>query len=411
MKKLILLLLTIPLLVVGQEQGISFEHNTTWEGVKEKAKTENKHIFVDVFTTWCGPCKWMADNVFPQQEVGEFFNENFVNLKIQMDETEADSEEVKSWREEAKRFAKDYKVVAYPTFLIFNPDGELVHRIVGGGEAEQFIALAKEGLDPNTQFETLAKKFDANPTDKEIAKATVVAANKAYDRDLLATALNVVMDNSTEEELLEEETLELLVRNVDEPEGKIFTFIRSHKAAVDTQLGDGKSDQVLAEAILRYELAPVVMQSETDILEETIAELEGKYSDISLANTVAGFKPSYYARKKNWPAFKDAVNAFIDADPSKIHPSQLNSFAWAIFENCDDPACVESALVWSKKSFEEIEDAAFIDTYANLLHKLGKTEEAIEWQEKAIAAVEDVDKAEYQATLDKMKKGEPTWID
>ena len=126
------------------------------------------------------------------------------------------------------------------------------------------------------------------------------------------------------------------------------------------------------------------MQSETDILEETVAELDEKYADISLANTVAGFKPSYYARKKNWPAFKDAVNAFIDADPSKIHPSQLNSFAWAIFENCDDPACVESALVWSKKSLEEMENAAFIDTYANLLHKLGRQRKRLNGQEKPL---------------------------
>lgn len=51
-----------------------------------------------------------------------------------------------------------------------------------------------------------------------------------------------------------------------------------------------------------------------------------------------------------------------------------------------------------------------IDTYANLLHKLGRTKEAIEWQEKALAKVDADSKAEYQATLDKMKKGEPTWV-
>ena len=50
-----------------------------------------------------------------------------------------------------------------------------------------------------------------------------------------------------------------------------------------------------------------------------------------------------------------------------------------------------------------------MDTYSNLLHKVGKTKEAIEWQEKAIAAVDEASKAEYQATLEKMKKGEPTW--
>src|SRR5690606_162646 len=126
MRKLFIMLFLIPLLTTAQEKGIQFEHNTNWEKLKEKAKAENKHIFVDCFTTWCGPCKWMADNVFVQEEVGEFFNDNFVNLKLQFDETKEDSEDVKSWYDEAKRFAKDYEVRAYPTFLVFDPNGELV---------------------------------------------------------------------------------------------------------------------------------------------------------------------------------------------------------------------------------------------------------------------------------------------
>ncbi len=410
MKKLILLLFTLPLLVFAQEKGISFEHNTTWAKVKEQAKAENKYIFVDAFTTWCGPCKWMSENVFPQEKVGTFFNENFVNLKIQMDETEGDSEDVKSWREEAKRFAKDYKIAAYPTFLIFNPDGELVHRIVGGGEPDQFIASAKEGLDPDTQYETLVKKFQANPTDKEIAKATAAAAVKAYDRDLTATAMEALINNSTTDELLADDMISLITKNIGKPGSKAFEAILANKAKVDEKLGAGKADQLLGAAIINTEIAPVVMKSETDIFDKTVDEVSKKYPNVSLTNLVASFKPNYYARKQNWPAFRDAVDAYIKLDPSKITANHLNSFAWAIFENCDDPACVESALAWSKKSLEEAQDPALIDTYANLLHKLGKTKEAIEWQEKAIAAVGEDGKAEYQATLEKMKKGEPTWV-
>lgn len=410
MKKLILLLFTIPFLAFSQEKGISFEHGTTWAKVKEKAKKENKHIFVDAFTTWCGPCKWMAANIFPQEKVGTFFNENFVNLKIQMDETADDNDDVKSWREEAKRFAKDYKVAAYPTFLIFNPDGELVHRIVGGGEADQFIALAKEGLDPNTQYETLVNKFNANPGDKAIAKATAAAAVKAYDRDLTAKAVEALINNSTADELMADDMLGIITKNIGKPGSKAFSTVLDNKAKVDAKLGSGKADQILSAAIINTEIAPVVMKSEADVLDQTIAEVSKKYPNIDMTSTVASFKPNYYARKKNWPAFRDAVQAYINIDPSKVSASQLNSFAWAIFENCDDPSCVESAIAWSKQSLEQQNDPALMDTYANLLHKFGKTKEAIEWQEKAIASVDESSKAEYQATLEKMKKGEPTWV-
>ncbi len=82
-----------------------------------------------------------------------------------------------------------------------------------------------------------------------------------------------------------------------------------------------------------------------------------------------------------------------------------------MFENCKDMTCVKEALDWSKRSLKDGKNPMYIDTYANILYKLGNKEEAIKWQEKAIAMVSDVDKKGYQETLDKMKKGEKTWKD
>ncbi len=52
-------------------QGIQFEHITFAEGLA-KAKAENKLIFVDAFTTWCGPCKMLTSKTFPDSAVGTF---------------------------------------------------------------------------------------------------------------------------------------------------------------------------------------------------------------------------------------------------------------------------------------------------------------------------------------------------
>jgi hypothetical protein len=71
--------------------------------------------------------------------------------------------------------------------------------------------------------------------------------------------------------------------------------------------------------------------------------------------------------------------------------------------------CVKEALDWSKRSFKDKENPAFMDTYANIIYKLGNKEEAIKWEEKALA-LSNNDKS-YQETIDKMKKGEKTWKD
>ena len=74
---------------ISFSQGINFvPEDMKWQDVLAKAKKENKIVFVDAYTTWCGPCKWMAANIFPTKEVGDVFNASFVNAKIDMEKGE-----------------------------------------------------------------------------------------------------------------------------------------------------------------------------------------------------------------------------------------------------------------------------------------------------------------------------------
>ena len=64
--------------------GISFIEGD-WKKVLAKAKAEKKLIFVDAYATWCGPCKKLQKEVFPDAAVGSFFNKNFINAKSILD--------------------------------------------------------------------------------------------------------------------------------------------------------------------------------------------------------------------------------------------------------------------------------------------------------------------------------------
>ena len=81
---------------------------------------------MDAYTTWCGPCKRMAAEVFTEPEVGRFYNENFINVKIDME------------KGEGIELARQYDVYAYPTLLFINGEGELVHRGLGYQDFVQF---------------------------------------------------------------------------------------------------------------------------------------------------------------------------------------------------------------------------------------------------------------------------------
>ncbi|MBI3240440.1 MAG: thioredoxin family protein [Flavobacteriia bacterium] len=110
--------------------GIKFDKLGMEKALKQ-AKDSGKLIFIDVHTSWCGPCKEMARTTFQSDEVGKVFNKKFINLKIDA-ETDADGPDV----------SKKYSVTAYPTLLFINGDGKLVKRLVGKQSEEKLLSVA-----------------------------------------------------------------------------------------------------------------------------------------------------------------------------------------------------------------------------------------------------------------------------
>jgi len=111
--------------------GIRFDQITYKEALV-KAKETGKYIFIDCYTSWCGPCKKMAATSFKDANVGELFNTQFINLKMEM-EKDAEGPEL----------ARLFKVKAYPTLLIVNGEGQVVKEILGMQSAEGLISFAQ----------------------------------------------------------------------------------------------------------------------------------------------------------------------------------------------------------------------------------------------------------------------------
>ena len=113
-----------------EKKGIEFQ-KITLEKAKSISKLTGKPIFIDCYTDWCGPCKRMAKTAFVDQKVGELYNSNFINLKVEM-EKNSDGREI----------SRMYKINAYPTLLIINGDGKLQKKVVGMQKAGGLIQLA-----------------------------------------------------------------------------------------------------------------------------------------------------------------------------------------------------------------------------------------------------------------------------
>ncbi len=152
MKKVLLILLIglFSLNTFAQSKGVLWENGTLQEALN-KAKSNKRgpnQVFLDCYTTWCGPCKMMAEQVFPTKEAGDYFNKNFVNIKIDMEKGEGID------------LMKKYGVSAFPTFLVLDSDGNEVGRVIGGDRnLDNFIARVEKAKDPANSLNALLDKY------------------------------------------------------------------------------------------------------------------------------------------------------------------------------------------------------------------------------------------------------------
>jgi len=132
---------TLPL-AEEETEGIQF-FKGDWQAALEKATAENKLIFMDAYASWCGPCKMMARGTFTKKEVGEFFNANFINFKMDMEK-----------HAEGNRLSNKYRLQAYPTLYFINGEEQLIHQEIGFLKASELIAVGKKVVGMKTPDST-----------------------------------------------------------------------------------------------------------------------------------------------------------------------------------------------------------------------------------------------------------------
>ena len=401
----------LPVLLIAQGKGIHFEHGLTWEQIKAKAKAEKKPVFIDCFTTWCGPCKYMSNNVFTDEKAGEFFNENFISLKLQLDTSAMDNEEVKSWYATAHELGNSFKVAYYPTFIFLNADGEPVHRIVGAADAAQFIEKSAKALQPETQYYTLLNKYKSGDKSVTVLYNLAQASLDAYEMEMAPGIANEYFD--MQKDLYSKETLTLMEKVTMHSSDRGFNIMFNNPAQVDAVLGKGASATTTRNIIVQEDVAPYFNQQigsggapDWDIL---YAMLNKKYGD--RAGELCAFSRMLLFKESDMQdSLLVSIPVFMKSYAATLTPELTNSIAWTMFILSNDSTQLQDAAGWCKAILDADNNALYMDTYANLLYKAGQKDEAIIWEQKA------VDKAAgtiqgLQENLDKMKSGEKTWQD
>lgn len=357
--KNILLTLGLFLLTTVQAQ-INFQENVSFASIQAQAKQENKLIFMDCYTTWCGPCKWLVKNVFADQSVAEVYNSQFINFKSDME------------KGEGLDLATRFKITAYPTLLWLNSDGEVVYTVVGTNTPEAFVEFANNLKNTDNQFPSLVKRYNAGDRDPGFLKMLAETAQLGGDENAVVYS-EAYLKAIPEENWSKESNKILLLGACSDLNALATTYVLAHRELFDSEMVD-----MVISGCLNMEMSKVLESKSTSELElflKKVDEVAPDYADYKIQAEMYFYRGVGNTKKVN-----ELASEFMKTCED---PGLLNEFAWERYESVTDVKLLEEAVSWALKSVKLDENYYNTDTLGQLYKKLGKKRKATKWLKRS----------------------------
>lgn len=374
-----------------QNRQITFETGDL-ASVFAKAKKENKLIFVDAMTTWCGPCKQMAKHVFTNDTVADYFNANFVSYKFDMEKGEGID------------FAKKYNVSCYPNMMFIDANGSVVHRVAGSMPTAQFIDFAKMTKTPEKAFGALRTKYESAPlTESNVVSYIDLLMGCCLDPS--PKALSYIA-SVKEEDLLKRNNWIVMRDFVYDHESREVKYFLKNQSTFEAKFGK----DTIAEKL--QQLGKSYFSKYTRAKEFDAAGYEKAKKEFTSLKWPDTDNILFESDMEAYRRFNKAKYYELAAADFQKHNNNnavaLNSMAWDFYEQVSDKTLLKSAISMAKRASELSPDYAIFDTYAAVLYKAGELKEAEIMANKAIekAKSEKMTAEEYKETsalLEKIK--------
>ena len=372
-------------------QGIDFLHEG-WEKIKAQAAADDKIIFVDAYTTWCGPCKWMAAEVFTDPEVAEFYNSNFINVQLDMEKGEGID------------FLAEYYVTAFPTLFFIDGQGEIVHKRVGAIPADMFLAFGKEALDPTQRIGSLMQRYRAGERDPDFL---YTYTTKMLEAGMGASeAAEAYFATTTPQTFVSARNFALIRMLQPDMTDLRFLLVAEHHAAFSRQVGEEAVNAFIRDVCNGHVMRALYYDGDAAFADaiERVRDLHLDFLD-----EVITFGYMHQARKN------DDYEQYIANTWKYVKRyawddwNVLNTFAWEIYEDTsyDDRAYLQLGEKMARRSVKLEENYYNTDTYAALLYRQGRLRPALNWALRAVelAKAEEVEFEETAALLEKIRDG------
>lgn len=364
-------------------EGIRFVTDQSFETLLEKAKAENKIIFIDCYADWCGPCKKLSSDVFPQKEVGDFFNSNFINVKYN---TEAG---------EGRIFYNNHKefIPGLPTMFLINGNGDIVHSIVGFRDAKSLLNEVELALSGKT-ITNLEKKYRDGNRDIEFIKDYFYALKNAYRNDDAKNVVEEFKSGLPVESLLDSNIWEISKDYIVNPFSPDYQFVISNLNKIQVTLKEDipALERQLFRGILRAvkDILPDYQKKSVSVATlDSVSVLKGLLMKNALresADMLGKFKIAELMRNDEPEKVLNFITFAQDVNLYRHEGLYLQSVYEYIAKNIEDPQLLENSLeAITKLQDRENKSSLPANFYTSMVlinNKLGNMNAAVEAQKK-----------------------------
>lgn len=346
------LLIGLAIGAAAQNRSIDFEETKVWKEIVDKAKKENKLIFVDCYTDWCGPCRQLAANVFTKDEVADFFNAKFVNAKFEMEKDE-----------DGVTLKEQWQIRAFPTLVFYDPaTDQVVHRLVGAGQPSWLIDGAKVAMDPENNLSSMIERYTKGNRDQEFMARYLKALKAAYMNDEQARVATEYLENLDADRLATAENWLLMRDNITDPLSKpMRTMMANRQKFYDIDgVGQEYVDRYLSSNILSAATAlarwspdygPAFNQRRYDEMVKYLAGI-----DFPVQTAIIWLETSEILRNGNWDGLLARMRKIEnDGLLPAVQYSQYYQFFIESLGRSGDKSIVAKGVKWLDEKIAAVE--------------------------------------------------------
>ncbi|MFD0762476.1 thioredoxin family protein [Lutibacter aestuarii] len=363
--------------------------NGTFKELLAVAEKEDKLIFIDCYTSWCAPCKWMDKNVFVNENVYSFYNSTFINYKIDME------------KGEGPELAKKYQVSSYPTYLFINSKGDLVHKSTSRMSVEEFITVGENAIDPSKAFGILTAKYEQNKmsNDEMLNYAISLQKMRINTADEVLDKLMLKVDD---EWLLSLSGWKLIESFVFDENSKLFNVLNSNKEYFISITNKKTVYKVYQRILQRKMYASTNEQNETLFFQQldSLKKLTDKARDIAILHC------NYYAKANDADKFIKTSNYYVDNFLTD-DPETIAFIARSVYRKSfeESPKILLQAAELITKAYEmNPNDYGTVSTFAQIQGIVGNKEEAIKAGELAVKMADTISSKVKKRALQNLKE-------